>query len=397
MKPASCFSVLVSCFALLMISGCATAPGHSDNSAAHLQDVGEKYLAAGETADALKYLTEAEEKKSGDPTIEYDLALAYDQRQMPDKAVLHLEKALQIKPSYPEALNAMGSIYAKRGQLEPARAAFQKALDDPFYKTPQIAAYNLGRLYEKEGNSQRALPYYQQAAKIDEHYGMAWFSIGRVMEQLHRDDEARHAYGNAVHESPGLAEAQLRFGILSYQASDLDAALDSLSRVGKIAPNTDMADEARRYIEKLKSEAARTRGHASSHVFRGEEMEMNSNDQSRREFTEEELPPGAVKAAAVDESAPAQAGTANGLESQSYRYMVELGSFVDKEKAEQVKANLLEKGYSATVKSRKDQALGEIFVIQFGPVASLSKATTLMTQLGGEIEGQPVIVKVPAR
>ena len=157
-----------------------------------------------------------------------------------------------------------------------------------------------------------------------------------------------------------------------------------------------MADEARRYIEKLNSAAARTKGHASSHVFRGE-MEMNSNEQSRRGYTEEESLPGAVKAAGVDEGAPSQAGMANGLESQAYRYMVELGSFVDKEKAEQIKAQLREKGYNATVKSRKDQTLGEIFVIQFGPVASLSKATTLMTQLGGEIEGQPVIVKVPAR
>ena len=219
-----------------MISGCATAPGHSDNTAAHLQDVGEKYLAAGETAEALKYLTEAEEKKSGDPTIEYDLSLAYDQRQMPDKAVLHLEKALQIKPGYPEALNAMGSIYAKRGQFEPARAAFQKALDDPFYKTPQIAAYNLGRLYEKEGNSQRALPYYQQAAKIDEHYGMAWFSIGRIMEQLHRDDEARHAYGNAVRESPGMAEAQLRFGILATRRVILKRPWIRSAASGKLPP-----------------------------------------------------------------------------------------------------------------------------------------------------------------
>ncbi len=96
-----------------------------------------------------------------------------------------------------------------------------------------------------------ALSYYQQAVKFDQHYGMAWFRTGQILEQLSRTDEARHAYGNAVRASPDLAEAHLRFGILSYRAGDLEAALHSLSRVEQIAPNTDMADEARKYLEKL--------------------------------------------------------------------------------------------------------------------------------------------------
>ncbi len=140
-------------------------------------------------------------------------------------------------------------------------------MDDPFYKTPQFAAYNLGRLYEKKGDIERALSYYQQAVKFDPHYGMAWFRIGQILEQLHRADEARHAYGNAVRASPDLAEAHLRFGIMSYQAGDLEAALRSLSRVGEIAPNTDMADEARKYLEKLNA-AARTKTRPRPHPTR---------------------------------------------------------------------------------------------------------------------------------
>ena len=144
---------------------------------------------------------------------------------MPDKALSHFQKALKIKPDYPEALNAIGSIYAKRGQVELARQAFQKALDDPFYKTPEIAAYNIGRLYEKKDDLDRALTYYQQAVKFNPQFGMAWLRIGRILEQLNRTDEARHAYGNAVKGSPDLAEAHLRYGIMSYQAGDMEAAL----------------------------------------------------------------------------------------------------------------------------------------------------------------------------
>ena len=125
--------------------------------------MGEKCLAAGETADALRCLTEAAEKKPNDAAIQYDLGLAYNKRGLQDKALAHLQNALKIKPDYPEALNALGSIYAARGQFELARGAFQKVLDDPFYKTPQLAAYNLGRLYEKRGDTEQALAYYQRA------------------------------------------------------------------------------------------------------------------------------------------------------------------------------------------------------------------------------------------
>ena len=184
----------------LVISGCAgtTTTKKPAYSAAQLQNMGENYLAAGDTANALQYLTEAEQKNPDDPVIQYDLGLAYDQRELPDKALSHFEKALKIKPDYPEALNAIGSVYAKRGQVELARQAFQKAMDNPFYKTPQIAAYNIGRLYEKKDDLDRALTNYQLAVKFDPQFGMAWLRIGHILEQLNRADEARHAYGNAV-------------------------------------------------------------------------------------------------------------------------------------------------------------------------------------------------------
>jgi cell division septation protein DedD len=77
--------------------------------------------------------------------------------------------------------------------------------------------------------------------------------------------------------------------------------------------------------------------------------------------------------------------------------MVRLGSFVDKEEAEEIKARLKGNGYNAVVKTRKHLVLGKVFVIQLQPVGSASRATKLMAQLRGEFEIEPVIVKVPSR
>jgi tetratricopeptide (TPR) repeat protein len=341
---------------------------------------------------------------------------------------------LKIKPAYSEAQNAIGALYARRGQYQLAQEAFQKALDDPFYKTPQLAAYNLGSLHEKKGELEKALTDYQQAVKFEPSYGTAWFRIGQINEQLHRDDEARHAYGKAVATSPDLAEANLRYGILSYLAGDMDSALLSLNRVGKIAPNTSMADEARMYLQKMSTSGARTtreRPPASSYTPPGE-IEIISNEGGKSQRTMGSLPsqlppqsappvvtddleksqsiqaqpelPKETKASAArdlsaptDDAAPAPARTSEGSQSQACKYIVQLGSFVDRDKAEEIQKSLVAKGYSAIVKPVKDRALGKVFVIQLRPVNNISTATTLTAQLGGELEGEPVIIKVPSK
>ncbi len=108
--------------------------------------------------------------------------------------------------------------------------------------------------------------------------------------------------------------------------------------------------------------------------------------------------PAAQKAPVPDDGgATAQEGIAAGTETQSYLYIVHVGSFADREKAEKIKTRLSGKGYDAVIKTLKQPARGHVFVIELQPVNSISTATTLMTQLSGEIQGEPVIVKVPSQ
>ncbi len=114
--------------------------------------------------------------------------------------------------------------------------------------------------------------------------------------------------------------------------------------------------------------------------------------------------PGKTQASAAEKApvpndggAPAKGAAAGGPKLQSHRYMVQLGSFVDKEEAEEIRARLKGNGYNAVVKTRKHLVLGEVFVIQLQPVGSASRATKLRAQLRGESVGEPVVIKVPSR
>lgn len=412
MRNLHCFSLLIGL--TLILSGCATtsnSSGLSGLTARQLQAAGEKYLGAGDTANALKYLTEAERKKPGDPEVQYDLGLAYNQRGLTENASDHFQKALKIKPTYPEALNALGVVYAQKGQVELAQECLQKAMADPFYHTPQLAAYNLGRLFEERDDPDRALSMYQQAVRFQPSYGQAWYRIGQLLETMHRGDEARNAYGKAVEGSPDMPEAHLRYGVMSYLAGDMDAALSSLTRVVKLAPNTSMADEAKLYLNRMGGavQPGVSQGHSSS--VPPSDIEVINNQDLQRQQMQQLLPPPVVTkkqpvleppgmeriAPAADQNAPPQGQLIVLPETQSFNYIVQLGSFVDKQKAEEVRDSLREKGYSAIVKPLKHQVMGLVYLIQLKPVNSMSKASTLMTQLEGEVPGKPVIIKVPVQ
>ncbi len=118
----------------------------------------------------------------------------------------------------------------------------------------------------------------------------------------------------------------------------------------------------------------------------------------RLEIPEETQAPVADKAPVPnDGGAPVQGNIANGPKSGSYRYMIRIGSFVDREQAEEIRNRIKGKGYNAVVKTLKHKVFGEVFAVQLRPVNSVSKAARLMTLLSGEIEGEPVIIKVLPR
>lgn len=246
------FAFLYVALTVVLVSGCATTSPTSGLSANQLRVLGEKALIAHNTGAALEFLTEAEHMRSGDATIEYDLALAYNQRGFKTQAFEHIKKALRIKPDYPQALNTIGYMYATSGQFDLARAAFEKALNNPFYQTPEIAAFNLGRLYGERGDYGKALSYYRQAAKLDPKYGQAWYRIGRILERTGKNDQARLAYERALSASPDLAEACLRLGIMSYRAGDIREAAGYFSQVERLTPiNSELANQAQEYIQKI--------------------------------------------------------------------------------------------------------------------------------------------------
>jgi len=75
------------------------------------------------------------------------------------KALLFYNKALEVSPHYVPALNNIGVLYSRQGEDQKALVAFEKAnKQSRFSKTPR---YNLAKTYLRYGLAELALPLFQ--------------------------------------------------------------------------------------------------------------------------------------------------------------------------------------------------------------------------------------------
>jgi len=96
--------------------------------------------------------------------------------------------------------------------------------------------------------------------------------------------------------------------------------------------------------------------------------------------------PAAAKSAPSTESAKPPAGGAGA-------YSVQVGSFKEKENADEMQKSLQKKGYGVTVKVTSHPKLGQLYVVQLQPVNNVSRASTLVEQIKHEEKVKPVIVR----
>jgi tetratricopeptide (TPR) repeat protein len=124
-----------------------------------------------------------------------------------DLAIDSYQKALEIRPDFPDALTNLGNIYYHQGAIDKARECYQKSVSfDPNH----IASnFNLANILEEEGSLLQAIFYYKKALAADPLFADAHFNLGLVYEKLQLKKRARPHWKRFIDLNPHSEEATL--------------------------------------------------------------------------------------------------------------------------------------------------------------------------------------------
>ena len=243
----NCMIRLLLLMMAVLLTGCASAAKIAENqrvASAH-RGLGEAYMGQQEYSRALREFMSAEELYPKDHLLQEDLGLAYLAKGATDKAIEHLKKSLKIKPDYSPARNNLGIAYIEKQDWKNAIDCFLKVKDDLTYLTPQYPLTNLGFVYYKMGDYQKAIKYLKEAIELKPDFPKAHHNLGLVYMATGDYAKAVSSIKRAVELAPDEAPLYLDLGKAYKLDQEYNKAYQAFKKAASLAKdNTSLKKEA---------------------------------------------------------------------------------------------------------------------------------------------------------
>jgi tetratricopeptide (TPR) repeat protein len=172
-----------------------------------------------------------------------------------DEAIAKFNEAIAVLPACHVCYYYIGFANAQKQQHAPAEAAFKKAIE---LKPDFVEAYNaLAGVYNVQKKYDEALAVSAKAAELAGAGGgggnaSAIYNQGVTLWNAQKFPEAKAQFEKAVALDPSMAEACYQLGMANLNTGDMPGAVAAFEGYLKAAPNGPKAAEAKTIIAQLK-------------------------------------------------------------------------------------------------------------------------------------------------
>ena len=184
--------------------------------------------------DRIRLWEDTAEKSPGKAEVHNILGFAFQNRNMPDKAIEQYLTAISLNPNYADAHNNLGGIYQSRNLFDKALEQYLIAI--ALLPNDAKAHYNFGVFYQARNMPEKAMEQYLTAIKAKPDFTEAHFNLGVIYESRNMFDKATEQYLLAIKLKPDYAKAHNNLGYI-YQARNMpDKAMRELQIAATLRP-----------------------------------------------------------------------------------------------------------------------------------------------------------------
>lgn len=174
------------------------------NPKAHT-NLGNIYYRQGQIDEAIKEYQAALDQQPDFADAYYNLGLAYKKMEQLDNAIEAFTAAIINNINNSEAFYSLGTIYLQKGLFNKAMEQFQQALN----LKPDANIYNaIGTVYLETGLLDEAMTEFQQAIRIKPDYSVANYNLGLVYWKKGEVQKAKEHIQSSLVLNPNFTEAQ---------------------------------------------------------------------------------------------------------------------------------------------------------------------------------------------
>jgi len=139
------------------------------------------------------------------------LGLAHAQTGNILKAIVHLEKAVELTPDNPVFANNLGEALRRNGDFEKAIRYYKQAISI----APNFSQsyYNLGLAFRDIGETAQSIEQYKKAIQANPEHLESYRNLGNSYAKLQMHEKAVESYQRALQINPDYAEVHNNLGL----------------------------------------------------------------------------------------------------------------------------------------------------------------------------------------
>jgi len=151
-----------------------------------------------------------------------NLGVSKEKRGMLTEAAEAFRKARDVRDDSVHAHTYLGAALWKAGDLEDARACYERALSK--WPEKEDLVLGLAQVLEELGSLDQAATVCAQYCDTYPGHKLVWFRLGYLQYQLDRAEAAIEGFTQALKIAPVWAEADLNLALACYRAGEMDRA-----------------------------------------------------------------------------------------------------------------------------------------------------------------------------